>query len=203
MTERRDGLTPSYATVPAGPNKYIGTHVSPPHLDILPLQTRDLAPTTNLHCQAFGPGRFARTAYRVREGLQSGETEEANACSRVGWIDDTLAASVTMTPITIGGSAGAMLLGPLVVAPDFAGQGFGQPMVKAALAAAKDAGAELVLLVGDHAYYTRFGFDIVREDHITLPGPVNLDRVLAVELTTGALAKFQGLISADNASITH
>lgn len=155
-----------------------------------------------LHGKVFGPGRFARTAYRIREGLLS-EATQANACSRVGWIDDTMAASVTVTPITIGGVPGAMLLGPLVVAPEFAGQGFGEPMVVAALEAAKQNGASVVVLVGDYAYYKRFGFEIVREGHITLPGPVNLTRVLAVEFTTGALAKFQGLISADNTPITY
>jgi len=177
-------------------------YVTASTLTICPLQTRDIAPIQKLHSQVFGPGRFARTAYRVREGLTPASTS-ADTCSRVGWIDATMAASVTMTPITIGGASGALLLGPLVVAPKFAGQGFGEPMVNAALDAAKQAGASLVLLVGDHAYYKRFGFEIVRAEHITLPGPVNLSRVLAVELTTGSSANFKGLVSADNARSTH
>lgn len=171
-------------------------------LTICPLQTRDIVPIQDLHSQVFGPGRFARTAYRIREGLTT-RASHADTCSRVGWVDTTIAASVIMTPITIGGASGALLLGPLVVAPEFAGQGFGEPMVNAALDAAKQSGATLVVLVGDHAYYKRFGFGIVRADHITLPGPVNLSRVLVVELTTGSLAHFEGLISADNTPSTH
>lgn len=167
------------------------------------MQTRDIAPITALNDKAFGPGRFARTAYRVREGLRSDQDDDALRCSRVGWVGDTIAASVTMTPITIGTASGAYLLGPLVVAPQFAGQGFGEPMVKAALQAAKDKGATLVVLVGDLAYYRRFGFEIVRTGHITLPGPVNHSRVLAVELTTGSLANFQGQISAENTPVSH
>lgn len=174
-----------------------------PHLDIRHLQAQDVTAITSLHGRAFGPGRFARTAYRVREGLQQDLTFGQDACSRVGWIGDTIAACVNMTPITIGGRAGALLLGPLVVAPKFAGRGFGEPMVNASLTAARDSGAELVLLVGDHAYYTRFGFEIVRANHINLPGPVDLTRVLAFELKTGALDKFHGLVRADNPSLTH
>lgn len=172
-----------------------------PDLDIRPYADCDKHQIETLHRRVFGPGRFARTAYRIREGADVTETE-STTCSRVGWIGSSVAAAVTMTPVTVGGTSGAMLLGPLVVAPEFAGNGLGQPMVQAALQAAQANGSKIVLLVGDQAYYQRFDSKIIERGHITLPGPVNVDRLLAVELTTGSLATFSGLVERERASST-
>lgn len=162
-----------------------------PILDIRPYAEGDAAEISALHSRAFGPGRFTRTAYRVREGASVG-MPQGEVCCRVGSIGSKIAAAVTMTAVTIGGRPGAMLLGPLVVAPEYAGNGFGDPVVRAALKAAQDEGCELVVLVGDLAYYSRFGFQMVRIGSITLPGPVDPKRLLAVELTTASLARFSG-----------
>ncbi len=178
------------------PDPKLETDQIAPKLDIRPCTQGDVAAIKGLHDKVFGPGRFARTAYRIREGLSAPPGAAAN-CSCVGWLGDKRAAAVTMTPITIGGQPGAMLLGPLVVAPQFAGKGLGQPMVEAALKAAAGAGSALVILVGDHSYYSRFGFEIVSAGLITLPGPVALNRVLALALKPGALLKFSGLVHAE------
>jgi predicted N-acetyltransferase YhbS len=140
-----------------------------------------------LHATAFGPGRFARTAYRLREG-----TPEFSPFCRVCRIDGRLAAAVRFTPILIGGRGGALLLGPLAVDPAFANQGHGRGLVGEALEAARSAGISLVLLVGDEPYYGRLGFKRVPRGQITLPGPVNPDRILAAELVTGSLAAYRG-----------
>lgn len=167
--------------------------VTQPALDIRPLTDADNANLIALHQRVFGPGRFARSAYRIRERDPS-LAGSASPCSRIGWIGSEIAAGVVITPITIGGAAGAALLGPLVVAPEFSGQGLGEPMVKAALDAAKASGLKLIVLVGDHAYYKRFGFNVVTGGQILLPGPVDPKRVLARELEAGSLATFSGLI---------
>ena len=93
-------------------------------------------------------------------------------CS-VAHLGSQLIAAVRFTPITIGGAGGALLLGPLVVDPDFAGQGFGKRLIGDALQAAKAAGVKLVVLVGDEPYYGRFGFRPIPLQQITLPGPVD------------------------------
>ena len=161
-------------------------------MEIRPTEAEDLAQISDLHRKVSGPGRFAKSAYRIRENV----TTSPSPCCRVGWVGEEIAAAVTMNAVTIGGVSGAMLLGPLVVAPQFAGQGRGQPMVSAALEAARANGVQLVVLVGDNSYYTRFGFEVVPPGQITLPGPVDPARVLAVELTPNALAHFSGLIAA-------
>lgn len=151
----------------------------------------DLAAISELHARVFGPGRFARTAYRVREG-----TESVTRFCRVAERGERLLASLRMTDISIGGTSGASLLGPLAVDPEFRGQGYGRQLVAEALSEAKAAGIKLVVLVGDVPYYGRFGFAPVPPEQITFPGPVNPARILAAELADGALANYRGVVTA-------
>jgi predicted N-acetyltransferase YhbS len=53
-----------------------------------------------------------------------------------------------------------------------------------------------VLLVGDMPYYGRFGFQPVPFGQITLPGPVDPARLLALELIPGSLADAAGQVKA-------
>lgn len=158
-----------------------------------PLTPEDVPLISALHDRVFGPGRFARTAYRVRE--QMGPAAEVSPYCRVAMRDGEPIAALRMSEISIGGRTGAALLGPLVVAPEHANQGYGRKLVGEALAALSDAGARLVVLVGDEPYYGRFGFKPVELGTITFPGPVNPARILAVELAPGALADYSGLIA--------
>jgi predicted N-acetyltransferase YhbS len=150
----------------------------------------DAAAISALHARAFGPGRFARTAYRVRE-----DTPFASPHCRVCTLNGTIVAAVRFTVITIGGRDGALLLGPLAVDPSFANQGYGRTLVTQALQDARAAGIGLVILVGDEPYYGRLGFVRVPRGQITLPGPVDPDRLLAAELKPGSLAAAAGLVA--------
>jgi predicted N-acetyltransferase YhbS len=167
----------------------------PPKATNRPVTPADIPAIAALHAEAFGPGRFARTAYRVREGRTAGASPISPYC-RLAMIGERLVAAVQLTEITIGGKGGALLLGPLVVAADVTGQGFGRALVAEALEAATAGGVRLVILIGDEPYYGRFGFKPVPPGRITLPGPANPARILAAELKAGALADFQGLIAA-------
>ena len=114
--------------------------------------------------------------------------------SLVGWRGDRLVGGIRFTAISIGEEAGAALLGPLVVDPAEKGKGFGRALVEEGLDRAKAQGFSLVLLVGDMPYYGRFGFSPVRPGQITLPGPVDPARLLALELVPGALATASGQV---------
>ena len=149
----------------------------------------DALALSQLSAEAFGPGRFARSAYRVREGISP-----VAALSLVGWREDRLVGGIRFTAICIGGQKNALLLGPLVVDPAEKGKGFGRALVEEGLSRAKAEGFALVLLVGDMPYYGRFGFSPVRPGQITLPGPVDPGRLLAHELVPGALATSVGEI---------
>jgi len=162
-----------------------------PAFTMRPVTPDDLPTIRALHARAFGPGRFARTAYRIREG-----TDEISRHCRVCLVDDRIVATVRFAPIEIGGQAGALLLGPLAVEPAFANRGYGRGLVARALDEARSDGFALVLLVGDESYYGKLGFRRVPRGRITLPGPVDDDRVLAAELSPGAAAMFSGAVRA-------
>lgn len=137
-----------------------------------------------------GPGRFARTAYRVRE-----DAAFVPELSLVTRIERRLVGSIRFSRAAIGGQEGsALLLGPLAVDPVYAGQGLGRKLIETGTEKARAAGYALVLLVGDLAYYQRFGFERVPPGQITLPGPVDPARLLAKELSQGALAGAHGMM---------
>jgi len=141
-----------------------------------------------LHEHAFGPGRFARTAFRLREGV----APDAEL-SLVAMVGDRLAGSVKITPILIG-DAPSLLLGPLAVDPDFEKRGIGRALVRATVEKAKALGHRTMLLVGDGPYYGPLGFHRVHPDVVVMPGPVDPARVLLCELAEGAAAATRGRV---------
>jgi predicted N-acetyltransferase YhbS len=76
------------------------------------------------------------------------------------------------------------------------GVGIGAALMRRALGAAQEAGETLVLLVGDEPYYRRFGFAVIPEGQLILPGPVDPKRFLGLELADGALARARGPVRA-------
>jgi predicted N-acetyltransferase YhbS len=155
-------------------------------LRFAPLSPADEAAIEKLDERAFGPGRYARTAYRLREG--SPPDLSLSFVARVGTL---LVGANRMTPILVGLSP-ALLLGPLTVEPAFRSQGVGEALIKKSLDAARAAGHGLVLLVGDEDYYARVGFKPVPRGQIAMPGPVDPDRLLYFELREGAFAATNG-----------
>ena len=64
-----------------------------------------------------------------------------------------------------------LALGPLSVRPDHQQKGVGSALVHAILGAADALGEPLVALLGDPAYYRRFGFELSTVYQITPPRP--------------------------------
>lgn len=125
-----------------------------------------------LHERAFGPGRFARTAERIREEAPL----DLRVCF-VARIATLVVASVRLTPIRIGEHE-SLMLGPLAVEPQFRSRGIGRMLVERAMKDAAALGYRSMMLVGDEAYYGRMGFKRVPPGRITLPGPVDPSRIL-------------------------
>lgn len=146
----------------------------------------DVAAIDVLHEEAFGPGRFARTAFRLREGHP-----HDGRLSYVATLDGALAGSVRLTPMRIG-AAPALLLGPLAVRPHLKNRGIGKALMRISMEAARSQGWTLVLLVGDLPYYWPFGFRAVAPGRIEMPGPVDPARLLVAELVPGAAAEAAG-----------
>jgi predicted N-acetyltransferase YhbS len=143
-----------------------------------------------LHERAFGPGRFARTAYRLREGVP-----HLAPLSFTALVGTLIVGSVRVTPIKAANGAKALVLGPLTVDPAFENRGIGAALMRKSLDAAREDGHTLVVLVGDEPYYSRFGFKVVPPARLALPGPVDPKRFLYCELQPGALEAAEGMLS--------
>src|SRR6266436_8088276 len=96
-------------------------------LNILLETPEDAAAIERLHERTFGPGRFARTSYRIREEM--GHRLELSFTARIGTL---LVGSVRQTKIRIGETP-ALLLGPLTIEPPFRSRRVGSRLVTQAL----------------------------------------------------------------------
>ena len=141
---------------------------SPLTVAIQPETVFDAAAVARVVEAAFGPGRLAKTAERLREGRDPAVGFTARHDSRV-------IGSVRLWRIRIGETP-ALFLGPIAVDRVERNAGVGADLVAACVDWARQAGAPGVLLVGDPPYFERFGFR--RIDDATLPGPVDAARLL-------------------------
>jgi predicted N-acetyltransferase YhbS len=160
-------------------------------LTILPETLDDTAAIERLHERTFGPGRYAKTAYRLRE--QVAHSRELSFTARTGTL---LVGSVWLSPIRIGATK-ALLLGPLTIEPAFRERGVGQTLIERALKEAATKGHRLVILVGDELYYGKSGFKRVPVGRAVMPGPVDPARLLVAELVEGAFEGVSGPVRPD------
>ena len=128
--------------------------------------------------RAFGPGRYAKAAERLREGNRP--LLELSYVARQG---GEIVGCVRMWPVRIGDTP-ALLLGPFAVDPACRSRGLGAALVAHACEAAQSAGHRLIVLVGDEPYFGPLGF--VRAPGLVMPGPVDPRRVLVRAFTPAA-----------------
>ncbi len=140
--------------------------------------------------RCFGPDRFKKTAYKVREN-----TTPLPELSFVTVEGDKLLATIRYWPIVIGNVTPALLLGPIAVEPDLQGKGIGVGLMRETLKVAKELGHHLIVLVGDPEYYSQFGFENAADHGFKMPGPVDERRLLVKECKPGALDNVSGLIT--------
>jgi len=130
--------------------------------------------------RAFGPGRFARTAYAVR-----GAATALPLLSFAAIDAGVLVGSIQCWPVALvlddGGAVPLAMVGPVAVDPARQQGGLGRHLMAAALEAAARTGEDRALtLIGDPEYYGRFfGFTADRTARWRLPGPVERRRLLA------------------------
>lgn len=139
--------------------------------------------------KCFGPGRFAKTAYRLRDGVGADQ-----ALSLLALDGETLRGTLQFWPVRIGGTWDALMLGPLAVDPGHRGQGIGLDLMLQGLKLARSLGHERVMLVGDEPYYARAGFSRALGKNLQMPGPVDPARLLACELVPDAMKGISGLV---------
>jgi predicted N-acetyltransferase YhbS len=162
-----------------------------PAFTILPETADDALAIERLHERTFGPGRYAKSAYRLRERMDY--RPELSFTARIGTL---LVGSVRLSPIRVGETR-ALLLGPLTVEPPFRDRGIGHALIERAVAEAKAKGHRLVVLVGDEPYYGKAGFKRIPKGRARMPGPVDPARLLVCELADGAFEGVSGAIRPD------
>jgi predicted N-acetyltransferase YhbS len=146
-----------------------------------------------LNTAAFGPGRFAKSAYRLREGVLQVADLSFVAIEHVEGKGDVLRGSVRFWPIRVGGEE-ALLLGPLAVETAQRGRGIGIGLMQAGIEAARRGPWCAILLVGDEPYYAKVGFAQLPPGRIKFPGPVDPKRILGLSLKPGALLNLSGQV---------
>jgi len=145
--------------------------------DLIPLSRIAPPDVEALLDLAFGPGRLARTAYRVRMG-----TLPIVSLSFAATEGDALVGSIQCWPVELragdGTIAPLIMVGPVAVRPERQGDGIGRALMARSIAAA---GPEApLMLIGDPEYYGQFGFTADRTGGWSLPGPYEQRRLLAM-----------------------
>lgn len=147
-------------------------------VSIRPEVAQDVDEVSSLVGAAFALS--AHSAPPVKSGGPPGEVDLMKWLREdEGWLPELslvavsngrIVGQVVCTRALVGGEP-ALGLGPLSVLPDVQGHGVGTALVQEVLARAERAGETLVALVGDPAYYRRFGFQPATTLGVTSPDP--------------------------------
>ena len=133
----------------------------------------DAAAIDALVLAAFGPGRFAKTAERLREAA-------ALAAGFSAFEGERLIGSVRLWSITVG-AARSVFLGPIAVDASSRRGGLGAELVQHCIDEARAMKLDGVLLIGDPPYFSRFGF--VAAPDAVFGGPVDRRRIMWLPIT--------------------
>jgi len=159
-------------------------------------QTTDVAAREALLDEAYGPSRFRKTSEKIRRGRQP-----ADGLTLVAIDGGRIVGTIRLWHAACG-ERPALLLGPVAVACDRQGEGIGASLVSRAVDLARSHGHRAIVLVGDAAYYGRFGFTTEKTGALAMPGPFERHRLLGLELVPGGLDGAAGVIAAAGRPVT-
>lgn len=165
--------------------------VSAPAFSIEAESVRDVTAREMLLDRAMGPGRRRKSSEKLRRGRLPAEGLAFVARDE----NVRVAGTVRLWNVDAGGKP-ALLLGPLAVDPAVKSRGVGSALMRVAIDEATRLGHGAILLVGDAPYYARFGFSAEKTDRLSMPGPFEKHRFLALELREGALDDAAGTLRA-------
>ena len=151
---------------------------------------KDIGAREALLDEAFGEARYRKSSERLREDRLPAEGLSFAACD-----GKRLIGTARLWDVACGPDKRALLLGPVAVADGCRNRGIGAELVRRAIEAARKLGHATIVLVGDAAYYSRFGFSAEKTGALWMPGPFERHRLLALELKSGALDGACGMIS--------
>lgn len=160
---------------------------------ILAEQSADMPAREALLDRAMGEGRKRKSS----EALRRGRIPAAGLAFVARDGSGAVVGTVRLWDVRLGEGADALLLGPLAVDPQVKSGGIGSALMRHAIAEARRLGHGAILLVGDAAYYERFGFSAAGTGELAMPGPYEQHRFLALELRSGALDGAHGTLKPD------
>jgi predicted N-acetyltransferase YhbS len=164
----------------------------------LPEAPEHVPPREALLDRCFGPTRYRKTSDKLRRGRLPA------AGLAFSLLDGSLlVGTLRLWHIKAGSAGPALLLGPIAVEPEYQRAGWGAVLMRQGLAEAARLGHAAVLLVGDAPYYSRFGFSRTLTEGLVLPGPVERERFLGLELLPDALKGARGRVVATGALATN
>ena len=151
-------------------------------------RAEDVRRVWTVHEAAFGRADEARLVARLRV--------EASPCvSLVAEAGGRVIGHVFCSPVVIEGTAAAPRAGglaPVGVLPEAQGRGAGAALVRASLEASRALGWELLVLLGNPAYYERFGFELAAPHGLHYESHA-FDRAFQAQaLAPGALGRARG-----------
>lgn len=149
----------------------------------------DAAAREALLDEAFGSRRLRKSSQRLREGQ-----DPADGLAFVAADGQQVVGTARLWSISCGAGPAALLLGPVAVAANRRHRGIGASLVRHAVNTARRLGHGAIVLIGDAAYYGRFGFTAQKTAGLRMPGPFEPHRLLALELKPGALDGARGLL---------
>ena len=127
--------------------------------------------------KSFGPGRFARSVYRLRE-----KNDRDTEFSYIYELNNQILSSISYYKTFLNNDINGLLLGPLAVDPEHRGKGYGVELVKYTITLIKKTMAyDFILVVGDYHYYEKFGFKKINNT-FSFYGPVNSEKVLILPI---------------------
>ena len=158
-------------------------------LSLIPLEGVDSHLVEQLLDRAFGPERHKRTAYKVREGTQYLPPLSFAALDE----EDLLVGTIQAWPVALTDPAGRphpmLMIGPVAVLPERQGEGFGRALMAAQASAIDPASPLPQMLIGDAAYYNKFGFTADYTAGWTMPGPFEPERLLVKSANPAVLPR--------------
>lgn len=165
-----------------------------PTWTIRPEEAGDAAGIEALHRRAFGGDNAANLVRTLRE--QGGYDPALSLVACETTPAPRIIGHVLFSPIAIvrgDAPTPAMALGPLGIMPDRQQQGIGTALVNAGLALCRERELAIVLVLGDPAYYARFGFKPAEGARIEAPHAGWGESYQVLELLPGALKETRGL----------
>ncbi len=153
--------------------------------------------------RAMGPDRRKKSSEKIRRDRVPAEGLAIVARDRQGHVIGTVRLwNIEAGVSREGRPVDALLLGPLAVDAAHEGKGIGSVLMRAAMLEARRREHGAILLVGDAAYYERFGFFADKAQHLVMPGPFARERFLGLELKPRWLDGAAGMVVASGRKLS-